>query len=136
MKNAPDKATLLAGLARFLAEQVRPNLSDRRLNFRARIAAYLLATLAREVTFEEAHQDAELSRLWALFEEEEEPPERASDRREAIRERNRDLAKRIRKERLEPDELEAIRAHVMSGLIEELKVSAPDFDTSMTPGAS
>ncbi len=135
MKDAPDKATVLAGLARFLAEQIRPNLADRRLNFRARIAAYLLATLAREVTFEEAHQEAELDRLWALFQEEDEPPENAADRREAIRERNTTLAKRIRKQPIDIDELESIRAHVMSSLIEELKISAPDFDTSLTPGS-
>ena len=66
MQDSPDKAVLLAGVATFLKESVLPAIDDRALGFRVRIAAHLVATVAREVTSEEAADEVELAGLVAL----------------------------------------------------------------------
>ena len=52
MQDAPDRQTLLAGVAMFLAGQIEPALrapgENPGLAFRSRIAAHLIATVGRE----------------------------------------------------------------------------------------
>ena len=61
MQDTPDKTTHLAGEARFLKEEVLPNTTDRARAFRVRIAAHLVASVARENAVEETHDGAELA---------------------------------------------------------------------------
>lgn len=71
MQDAPDRETILAGVAMFLAGQVEPAVkaggADAGLAFRCRVAAHLVAMVGRELAFEAAHDGAELARLQALL---------------------------------------------------------------------
>lgn len=131
MQDAPDRQTLLAGVAMFLAGQVEPALkapgAHPGLAFRSRIAAHLVATVGRELAFEEQHDAAELDRLRALLGSESGPPLTGEPRREAIRALRAALAAKLRAD--EPIDNTATRAALMATLRDQLQVVQPRFDT-------
>jgi len=63
MQDAPDRETILLGLAKFLEKEVRPQLKDPRLGFRALVGAHLAFTAAMESMDEDADVDAELETI-------------------------------------------------------------------------
>ncbi len=132
MQDFPDKATLLGAVAEFLEGTVRPSIQDQGLAFRVRVAAHIVATVAREVTLESFHDIAEYGRLRALLHREGEPP--ASDeikRRAAIGALNAELARALREDAIDDGELAKIRHHVMKTLTEKLTVVQPRFDLKL-----
>lgn len=130
MQDAPDRQTLLAGVAMFLAGQVEPALkapgANPGLAFRSRIAAHLVATVGRELAFEEQHDAAELDRLCALLAEPG-PSLTGEARREAIRAHRATLAHKLRAD--QPIDEAATRAALMATLRDQLQVVQPRFDT-------
>ena len=132
MQDSPTKTTLLGGVVRFLKEEILPNTPDRGRAFRVRIAAHLVASVAREIEGEEAHDTAELARLAALLDTS--LPERAGEsaRRGALAQYNEQLADAIRDGDPAVD-VEAARAHVMETLREKLSINQPRFDTRLDP---
>ena len=83
MQNLPDRDVLLQAVAGFLVQDVVPNLSDRGLAFRVRIAAHLVATLSRELQTEEADDAAQLRRLAEALGQELPAPEPGRNARHA-----------------------------------------------------
>ncbi|MCA9560934.1 MAG: hypothetical protein KC583_20440 [Myxococcales bacterium] len=138
MQDFPDKATLLGAVAEFLDKTVRPALdasdapNSRGLAFRVRVAAHMVATVAREVTFEGLHDAAELSRLRALLDRTDDPlPPNDMARRATLTELNAELARRLREDPLTEDDQDAIRTHLVRTLEEKLSVVQPRFDVKM-----
>jgi len=129
----PDKAALMEAVAQFLDEQVRPAVGkDPALAFRVRIAANLARITARETAVEDAHDASELASLAELLPDEfgQLPEiEDGTQRREAISELNRTLARRIREGDFDDDA--ALVAHLRRTLTEKLSVTNPRFDTSL-----
>lgn len=133
MQDAPDRGTLLAQVAMFLMAQVEPALKahpkGRGLAFRTRIAAHLIATVGRELLYEEQHDAAELARLQALLADDgAEGAVWGEARREAIAALRAELASSLRDDECPVDE-PAVRKALMETLREQLAVVQPRFDT-------
>jgi len=95
MNDRPTAGELLASVERFLRDDVIPGLEGH-LRFQARVAANVVAIVAREWESEDAQLAAEWERLAALLED---PSPRPVDRealRAAIRARSEALVERIR----------------------------------------
>jgi len=132
MQDSPDKTMLLAGVARFLKEEVLPNTADRGRAFRVRIAAHLVASVARELQGGEAHDVAEGQRLAALLGEDVPEGGSESQRRTSLTALNARLADGIRHGDPQID-IHAARAHVMETLKDKLAINQPRFDTRLNP---
>ena len=128
MQDAPDKETILLGLARFLEREIRPQLKDPRLAFRALVAAHLAMTAAMESSDEEADVDAELARLSSLLGHgSEEASLRA--RKAAARALEAELVEKIKDPGTGPEELSRMSASLKETLRARLRVNNPRFDT-------
>jgi hypothetical protein len=125
MQDRPDTPTLLEAVARFLEQQVRPEIKDPALSFRLLIAANLCRIGAEERRQHEAFESAELERLSAVLGA---APE-GDGPREQIRSGNRALAARIRT--MSPADLDAARAHIRATLSEALSIVSPRFDQKL-----
>ena len=129
MQDWPEKEALLAAVGEFLMNDLRPQLTDARLSFRALIAANLTQVVASELKVEDVHDAAELTRLRALMPEVEAAgSEDRSARRRAIAVLNRALAERLRQGALDPEALGRARAHLQATLRDKLSVNNPLFD--------
>lgn len=96
MNDAPTAEDLLRAVEAFLERDVVPAL-DGVARFHARVAANVVAMVARELETEDAHQTSEWERLGALLGAEPSPPPQTRDaRREALLRRNEALVARIR----------------------------------------
>ncbi len=132
MQDFPDKATLLGAVAEFLDKTVRPAIEDKGLAFRVRVAAHMVATVAREVTFEGNHDAVELARLRRLLDRADDPlPPNDMERRAVLTDLNAELARRLREDALTADDQAAIRTHLVRTLEEKLSVVQPRFDVKM-----
>jgi len=128
MQDHPNKLALLTGVARFLAADLAPTVTDRDLRFRVRIAAYLVQQVSLELAFDEQQDAAELERLYALLEAEApEGPLPTSARHARLKELNGALVERIRAGEVD----EALFDHVTQTLKEKLAVVQPRFDTRL-----
>ena len=127
MQDHPSKMALLTGVARFLAADLAPEVEDRDLRFRVRIAAWLVQQVALELAFDEQQDTAELERLCALLGEEVPGAAPTSVRHERLRELNGRLVERIRAGEVD----EALFDHVTQTLKEKLAVVQPRFDTRL-----
>ena len=125
MQDLPDKATLLAGIAKFLDADVRPVIEDRATAFRVRIAAHLLGTVIREMQAEGTHDRAELKALQSLLGQPIDVSDDAQIRRKAIAQANRVLADGIRDGQIALDDAHPV---LMEALAARLQVSNPRFD--------
>jgi len=133
MIDRPDPPALLDAVARFLLEDLQPQVADRRLAFRLLIAANLATTLAAELRTEEERTARELRRWQELLpgiETGDAARMPVPERARAIRALEAEMAARLRAGRLGPDELRRMRAHVRQSLVESLGFVNPRFDTS------
>lgn len=133
MQDRPDRSTLLEAVAQFLLSEVQPALTDKRLGFRVLIAANLASVVAAELRTEEERSIAELSRLQALLPGRLEGEPRmlpAGRRAQALAELNHELARRLRTDRVTPEEMVPTLVHIKQTLLETLEVVNPRFDTS------
>jgi hypothetical protein len=131
MQERPDKLVLLTAISRFLLEEVRPALSDPRLNFRALIAAHLAHVVATELGSDEGAVTRELGRLLPLFPDVPPPSESLSARCMLVAELNARLAAGLRDGAHSPAELGDIAAVLRESLREKLAIENPRFDTSL-----
>ena len=126
MTQFPNADDLLAGVERFLKEQIVPSIDDRGLRFRARIAVHLVATARRELGRSVDVQQREAESLAAL----KELPVVPSDL-DTLAERvdwlNEALAEGLRNSKISIED-EDVYAHLMRTLAEQLQVSQPRFD--------
>lgn len=131
MHDPPDKSLLLVAIARFLTEEVRPAITDPRLNFRVLIAAHLAMVVNSENQAEEAQAVAELARLGALYPEVDvTAATTGEDRRALLRRLSDRLAAEIRGSTLDDARARTIKDHVRATLAATLSVNSPRFDTS------
>ncbi len=128
MQDAPDKETLLLGVARFLDRELRPQIKDPRLAFRVLVAAHLALTAAMESSDEEADVDAELSRLGRLLGHTG-PAGSLRAKKATARALEAELVEKIQDPGTGPGELRAIAASLQETLRAKLRVNNPRFDT-------
>jgi hypothetical protein len=95
MNDRPDARELLEAVRRFLADEAVPALGGH-LGYQARVAANVVAMVAREIEREPAHLEAEWRGLAGLFAAAGEPPTDPAERRAQIRAWNESLCQRIR----------------------------------------
>lgn len=95
MNDEPLAEDLLRAVERFLEQDVVPAL-DGVAKFHARVAANVVAIVAREIETEAAHTGAEWQGLSRLLGTDEELPEEREARRDALRSANVALVERIR----------------------------------------
>ena len=129
MQDAPDRETILLGLAKFLEREVRPLVKDPRASFRVLVGAHLAFTAAMESMDEDADVAAELERLRALTGDGGPAPDslRATKRRVAAREGR--LCEALRDPKTSAAELDAMRPALRASLLAKLRVNSPRFDT-------
>jgi hypothetical protein len=96
VNDRPTGVELLRAVERFLEQEVVPRLDGPR-RYHARVAANVVAIVAREIETEEAQLHAEWERLGALLGLREERPALREALRGAVRERTQALAERIRR---------------------------------------
>jgi hypothetical protein len=131
MQERPDKLVLLGAISRFLVEEVRPALTDSRLNFRALIAAHLAHVVATEIGSDEATLTREMARLQPFFPDVPAPGESFEARRAFVAELNRRLAAMLREEAPADAELARIAAVLRESLREKLAIENPRFDVAL-----
>jgi Domain of unknown function (DUF6285) len=125
VNDRPTGPELLREVERFLEQEVVPRLDGPR-RYHARVAANLVAIVAREIETEEAQLHSEWERLGSLLELSEERPVLRGELRDAVRERTRALADRIR--RGDADRggwREELIAHLRRTVADKLAVSKP-----------
>jgi len=137
MQERPDKLALLAAIARFLLEDVRPALSDPRLNFRALIAAHLASVVAAELTSDEESVSRDLARLGPFFPAlpaSPAPSDSLPARRALVADLNARLATELREGTPARDAraLAEIATALRESLRDKLAIDNPRFDTSPT----
>lgn len=128
MISGASPEVLLQGLAMFLAQTVRPAVSDKGTAFRVRIAEHLAMSLALQLTREGATDQAAVERLASLLDAEADTSTPAALRasREAL---ELQLAVGLRDGNIDPSD--AITAHVRQSLADELTWTNPRFDQRM-----
>jgi hypothetical protein len=95
VNDRPTAVELLRAVERFVEEDVVPNL-DGVNRYHARIAANVVAIVAREIETEDGHLRAEWDRLSNLLGEAPLLPEDRAARSAGLLERNEELSRRIR----------------------------------------
>ncbi len=125
MNDQPDAPTLLRAVEGFLEHQVVPKLNGP-ARYHARVAANVVAIVAREIETEESHWAAEWERLGGLLGEQTSPPDSRDAYRDALRARNEELAARIREGKADRGEWRrAVVAHLRETVDAKLAVSRP-----------
>ena len=133
MNDRPTGPELLREVERFLEREVVPRLDGPR-RYHARVAANLVAIVAREIETEEEQLAAEWERLGALLGLREPAPAQRAALREAVRERTQALAERIR--RGDADQgawRDQLVAHLRRTVADKLSVSKPPRATREEP---
>jgi hypothetical protein len=95
VNDRPSAEELLRAVRRFLNDQVVPALSGP-ARYHARVAANVVAIVAREIETEESHLRGEWQRLGQLLTLAGEPAPDRDALRAGVTERSRELARRIR----------------------------------------
>jgi hypothetical protein len=129
VNDRPTGPELLRAVERFLEREVVPRLDGPR-RYHARVAANLVAIVAREIETEEAQLHAEWERLGSLLGLREERPARRSELQGAVLARTRALAERIR--RGDADRggwREQLIAHLRLTVADKLSVAKPPRST-------
>ncbi len=125
MNDRPTGPELLRAVERFLEQEVVPRLDGPR-RYHARVAANLVAIVAKEIETEEAQLHSEWERLGSLLGLREERPARRSELRDAVLARTRALADRIRHGDADRgDWREELIAHLRVTVADKLSVSKP-----------
>ncbi len=128
MQDAPDRETILLGLARFLEREVRPLVKDPSASFRVLVGAHLAFTAAMESMDEDADVRAELERLRALTADTTPLPDGLAERKRRVAVLEERVCARIRDPETPPAELVAMQASLRASLMAKLRVNSPRFD--------
>jgi len=128
MQDRPTVGELLEAVRTFLEDEVVPALDGPR-RFHARVAANVLAIVAREHAGEEAALVPEWAALGSLLGRGVGPsPARLEALRAAVREMSEQLGERIRHGDADAGPFrDAVRAHVRAVVREKLRVANPRF---------
>lgn len=125
MNDRPTGVELLRAVERFLEQEVVPRLDGPR-RYHARVAANLVAIVAKEIETEEAQLQSEWERLGVLLGLREERPSLRDALREAVRERTQALAARIRRGDADRGAWrDDLIAHLRRTIADKLAVSKP-----------
>lgn len=126
MNDAPEAETLLRAVERFLERDVVPALGGV-ARFHARVAANVVAMVARELETEDGHQAGEWARLGRLLGAEASPlPETRGARREGLLRRNEALVARIRAGEADAGPFRAqLLEHLRRTVDDKMEVSRP-----------
>jgi hypothetical protein len=125
VNDRPTAEELLRAVERFLEREVVPRLEGVP-QFHARVAANVVAIVAREIETADAHERGEWLRLGALLGDDAPAPEAREARREALLARNRDLAARIRAGDADAGPFRTeLLAHLRRTVADKLSVSKP-----------
>jgi hypothetical protein len=125
LNDRPTGPELLRVVERFLEQEVVPGLEGPR-RYHARVAANLVAIVAREIETEEAQLAAEWERLGALLGLREPAPAQRAALRDALRERTEALAQRIRRGDADRGPWrEELIEHLRRTVADKLSVSRP-----------
>jgi len=125
VNDRPTAEELLRAVERFLEAEVVPRLEGVP-KFHARVAANVVAMVAREIETADAHERGEWLRLGALLGSDDEPPEEREVRRAALLARNRELAERIRAGEADAGPWRAeLLAHLRHTVSDKLEVARP-----------
>jgi hypothetical protein len=124
MQDRPTASELLDAVRGFVERDVIPAL-DGTTKFHARVAANVLAIVARELALEDAHVVAEWQRLDALLDPAPLPADPAQ-RRIALRDRTEALCARIRDGAADAGPFrDAVLAHLAATVREKLAIANP-----------
>lgn len=129
MQDAPDRETILLGLAKFLEREIRPLVKDPRASFRVLVGAHLAFTAAMESMDEDADVAAELERLRALTGDSVPAPESLRDKKRRVAALEGRLCEAIRDPKTSAAELDSMRPALRASLLAKLRVNDPRFDT-------
>jgi hypothetical protein len=125
VNDRPTAVELLRAVEHFLERDVVPHLEGPR-RFHARIAANVVAIVAREIETEEAHLRDEWRRLGLLLGDSASPPAERGPLREGVRSRNEALVARIRAGEADGGDFrDEVLAHLKRTVDEKLQVSRP-----------
>jgi len=125
VNDRPTAVELLRAVERFLEREVVPALEGPR-RYHARVAANVVAIVAREIETEEAQLAAEWERLGRLLGRDDAPPGAREALRGALRERTAELAQRIRSGAADaPGFRRELVAHLRQTVADKLAVSRP-----------
>ncbi len=95
MNDRPSAQELLEAVGRFLQDEAVSALPAH-LGYQARVAANVVAIVAREIGSEERHLGEEWQRLGSLLGDDSRPPSSRGELRAALLDRNRALVSKIR----------------------------------------
>lgn len=127
MQDRPTATELLEAVRAFLADEVVPALDGHR-RFHARVAANVLAIVARELEGEAAALRAEWERLAGLLGLGGPAPAEPAGLRAAVREATAALAERIRHGEADAGPFAArVRAHLRATVREKLAAANPRY---------
>lgn len=129
MQDAPDRETILLGLAKFLEREIRPLVKEPRASFRVLVGAHLAFTAAMESMDEDADVAAELERLRALTGDSVPAPESLRDKKRRVAALEGRLCEAIRDPKTSAAELDSMRPALRASLLAKLRVNNPRFDT-------
>ena len=125
MNDRPTAVELLHAVRDFLKEDVLPRLEGRE-RFHARVAANVVAIVAREIETEEDHLLAEWRRLGALLDDAAEPPASREELRDGVCARTEALVERIRGGDADGGPFrQAVRGHLRETVDAKLEVAQP-----------
>jgi hypothetical protein len=125
VNDRPDAVELLRSVERFLETQVVPALEGPG-RFHARVAANVVAIVAREIETEEEHLQGEWERLEAMLGTVGPAPPGRGALRQALLDRNQELVRRIRSGHADEGPLrEQVLAHLRHTVSDKLSVSRP-----------
>ncbi len=125
MNDRPTAVELLGAVRGFLEREVVPALDGPR-RYHARVAASVVAIVAREIEFEEQQLGAEWERLGELLGREEPPPAGRDALRDAVRTGSEELARRIRAGEADSGAWrEALITHLRATVADKLDVARP-----------
>ena len=125
MNDRPTSVDLLRTVERFLEEQVVGQLQGP-ARFHARVAANVVAIVAREIETEDAYSVAEWERLGSMLEDTAQPPAARDARHAGLQARNEALVERIRAGDADTGPFaQAVLAHLRATVDEKMDVSKP-----------
>ena len=125
MNDQPSAEDLLRAVERFLERDVVPRLEGVP-KFHARVAANVVAMVAREIETEDAQQRGEWQRLGALLHRGEPFPEERAARRSGLLARNEELVRRIRAGEADAGPARAaLLEHLRETVADKLAVARP-----------
>lgn len=125
MNDRPSAVELLRAVRDFLQNEVVPKLEGRE-RFHTRVAANVVAIVAREIETEEEHLLAEWRRLGELLGDAASPPRSRAELREGVLARNRSLVERIRAGAADAGPWrDAVLAHLVETVDAKLDVARP-----------